>query len=75
MIDVELHFQGSGIQRQRLPALTHVGEYLTHAGRLWRVDAVVHSTPTATWGKGKIDVYVLAVSVLTDLKTLITTQL
>jgi hypothetical protein len=62
MIDVELHFQGSGTQRQRLPALPRQGDYLTHEGKVWRCDSVVWTEASATWGHGRIDVYVLGVA-------------
>jgi hypothetical protein len=62
MIDTTIHYKSNGTQRHKMPCLPRPGEYLTHDGRLWRIDAVVHGTPSTTWGKGKIDVYALAVA-------------
>lgn len=61
MIPANLHFKDSGTVRAKLPAPPHDGHYLRHDGRLYRVDAVVLSTPNATWGQSVFDVYVRGV--------------
>jgi hypothetical protein len=61
MIDVQVHYKSSSSIRQRLAAVPRPGDYLTHDGKVWRIDAVVHGTPTTTWGKGSIDVYCIEV--------------
>src|SRR3972149_8781877 len=62
MIDVAIHYKSNGSIRQRLPAVPGAGSYIEHDSRLWKVDAVVYSEPTATWGRGTIDVYCIEVS-------------
>ena len=62
MIDLTIHYQGNKSHKQRLQAIPRAGDYILDSGKVWRCDRVVHSTSTATWGKGSIDVYTVAVA-------------
>jgi hypothetical protein len=62
MIDAVIHYKSSSSKRQRMPAVPRPGEYLTHGGKVWKVDSILFSTPTTTWGKGSIDVYCIQIA-------------
>jgi hypothetical protein len=63
MIDVQVHYKGSSSERHKMPAVwPRPGEYVTHDGKVWRVDAVVYNSASTTWGKEGIDVYAVQVN-------------
>jgi hypothetical protein len=61
MLDIQLHFRGQRSENRKMPALPRQGDFLADGGRLWRVDAIVFSTPTATWGKTTTSIYCIPV--------------
>ena len=62
MIDATIHYQGSSSERHKMPTVPHVGEYMTHAGNVWKVDAVVYNSASTTWGKQPVSIYCIQVA-------------
>lgn len=62
MIDVQLHFHGTGTKRHKMPCLPRPSDYLTSDGRLWKVDSVVFAASTARWGKQPVSIYCIPVA-------------